>query len=58
MAAAAMTPVLQQAGLLQHVLDILGPGHHLFVSAVSHLWQDCYSKVAAVEIIDVHEING
>jgi hypothetical protein len=55
---AAVTPALQQRGILQHVLDILGPGHHLFASAVSHLWKDCYSKVAAIEIVGEHEINS
>jgi hypothetical protein len=31
---------LQQAGILQHVLDYVGPGHWCFVAEVSSLWRD------------------
>jgi hypothetical protein len=36
---------LRQAGVLQRVLDYVGPGHWLFVSAVSKLWKDLYERV-------------
>jgi hypothetical protein len=31
---------LQQAGILQHVLDYVGPGHWCFVAEVRSLWRD------------------
>jgi hypothetical protein len=44
---------LDNAGILLHVLDILGPGHHLFVSAVSKAWQDCYKRVASIQLAEL-----
>eukprot|EP00953_Heterococcus_sp_UTEX-ZZ885_P007149 4348-Heterococcus_DN1.PRE.2 len=41
---------LDNAGILLHVFDILGPGHHLFVSAVSKAWRDTYKKIASVQV--------
>eukprot|EP00953_Heterococcus_sp_UTEX-ZZ885_P018917 10573-Heterococcus_DN1.PRE.2 len=37
---------LQQAGVLQHVLAYVGPGHWCFVAEVSSLWRELYLKVA------------
>jgi hypothetical protein len=42
---------LENAGILLHVLDILGPGHHLFISAVSKAWRESYKRVAAVQML-------
>jgi hypothetical protein len=41
---------LEDAGILLHVLNILGPGHHLFISAVSKAWRETYKRVASVQI--------
>jgi hypothetical protein len=40
---------LRQAGILQQMLDYVGPGHWYFIAAVSKLWKDLYEKVAAEE---------
>jgi hypothetical protein len=37
---------LQQAGILQHVLAYVGPGHWCFVAEVSSLWRELYLKIA------------
>jgi hypothetical protein len=37
---------LHQTGILQHVLDYVGPGHWCFVSEVSSLWRDLYINLA------------
>jgi hypothetical protein len=39
---------LDDAGILLHVLNNLGPG--LFISAVSKAWRDSYVKVASVQM--------
>jgi hypothetical protein len=44
----SLTSPLDNAGILSHVLNILGPGQHLFISAVSKTWRDSYKKVASV----------
>jgi hypothetical protein len=41
---------LDTAGILLHMLNILGPGHHLFVSAVSKAWRDSYVKVPSAQM--------
>jgi hypothetical protein len=41
---------LEDAGTLSHVLTILGPGHHLFISAVSKAWRESYKRVASVQM--------
>jgi hypothetical protein len=41
---------LENAGILLHVLNILGPGQHLFISAVSKAWKDSYERVASVQM--------
>jgi hypothetical protein len=41
---------LEDAGILLHVLTILGPGHHLFISAVSKAWRDSYERVPSVMV--------
>jgi hypothetical protein len=38
---------LQQIGILQHVLDHVGPGHWCFVAEVCNLWRDLCIKVAS-----------
>jgi hypothetical protein len=40
---------LEQAGILQHVLDYVGPGHWCFVAEVSSLWGELYKRVASTE---------
>jgi Ankyrin repeats (3 copies) len=47
--ACAASP-LENAGILLHVLNILGPGHHLFVLAVSKAWRVIYERVDSVEV--------
>jgi Ankyrin repeats (many copies) len=44
---------LEHAGVLMHVLNILGPGHHLFISAVNKAWRDSYEMIAAVKMAGV-----
>jgi hypothetical protein len=46
------TSPLDDAGILLHILSILGPGHHLFISAVSRAWKECYESVASGEGAD------
>jgi hypothetical protein len=41
---------LQQAGILQHVLSFVGPGHWCFVAEVSSLWRDVYIRVEPTEM--------
>jgi hypothetical protein len=41
---------LEDAGILLHVLNSLGPGHHLFIISVSKAWRDVYEKVASVQM--------
>eukprot|EP00953_Heterococcus_sp_UTEX-ZZ885_P009807 5746-Heterococcus_DN1.PRE.2 len=48
----AATP-LDDAGILLHVLNILGPGQHLFISAVSKAWQESYERVESVQIAEL-----
>jgi hypothetical protein len=38
---------LQQAGILQRVLDYVGLGQCCFVAEVSSLWRDLYSRVTS-----------
>jgi hypothetical protein len=38
---------LRLAGILQHVLAHVGPGHWYFISTVSKLWKDLYERVAS-----------
>jgi hypothetical protein len=44
------TNPLQQVGVLQRVLDYVGPGHWCFVAEVSSLWRDLNRNVASREI--------
>jgi hypothetical protein len=46
--AASPTSSLEDAGILLHVLQILGPGQHLLISAVSKAWRDIYARVPEV----------
>jgi hypothetical protein len=45
-----VTSLLDDAGILLHMLNILGPGQHLFISAVSKAWRESYQRVASVQI--------
>jgi hypothetical protein len=40
---------LQQAGIIERVLDFVGPGHWCFVAEVSSLWRGLYARVADKE---------
>jgi hypothetical protein len=40
---------LEDAGILLHVLQTLGPGQHLLISAVSKAWKEQYKRVADVQ---------
>jgi hypothetical protein len=44
---------LEHPGILLHVLNILGPGHHLFISAVSKAWRESYERIASVLMVGV-----
>jgi hypothetical protein len=44
---------LEDVGVLLHVLSILGPGQHLFVSAVSKAWRESYEKVGNVKMANL-----
>jgi hypothetical protein len=41
---------LQQAVLVQRVLDYIGPGRWCFVAEVSSMWRECYARVASREM--------
>jgi hypothetical protein len=41
---------LDDAGILFNVLSTIGPGHHLFISAVSKAWRESYERVASVQV--------
>jgi hypothetical protein len=49
----AVSP-LENAGILLHVLNILGPGHHLFISAVSKACRETYKRVDNVQIARIN----
>jgi hypothetical protein len=49
--AASHTSPLKDAGILLHVLEILGPGKHLLISAVSKAWKEQYRRVCDVQKI-------
>jgi hypothetical protein len=40
---------LHQRGILQLVLDLVGPGEHAFLATVSKSFRACYQKVPAVK---------
>jgi hypothetical protein len=42
---------LEDVGILLHVLSILGPEHHLFISAVSKPWAESYERVDSVQML-------
>eukprot|EP00953_Heterococcus_sp_UTEX-ZZ885_P006839 4174-Heterococcus_DN1.PRE.1 len=44
---------LDNAGILLHMLSILGPGHHLFISAVSKTWRESYKRVDSVQAAEL-----
>jgi hypothetical protein len=44
--------VMNDCFLVQHILDFVGPGQHLYVSTVSKLVQQCYSNVQAIERLE------
>jgi hypothetical protein len=47
--------LLRQAGILQHVLGHVGPGHWRFVAEVSSLWREAYNGVASIELQVIDE---
>eukprot|EP00953_Heterococcus_sp_UTEX-ZZ885_P031703 16610-Heterococcus_DN1.PRE.7 len=46
---------LEDAGTLLNILSILGPGQHLFISAVSRAWRESYSRVGTVQMPGITE---
>eukprot|EP00953_Heterococcus_sp_UTEX-ZZ885_P026479 14293-Heterococcus_DN1.PRE.1 len=52
-AATSTACTLQDAGILLHVLNILGPGHHLFISAVSKAWRESCKRLANARAVDL-----
>eukprot|EP00953_Heterococcus_sp_UTEX-ZZ885_P002106 1644-Heterococcus_DN1.PRE.5 len=53
----AITSPLDDAGILLHILNTLGPGQHLFISAVSKAWKESYESVASVQIAGLHDFH-
>jgi hypothetical protein len=52
---------LLQAGILQEVLDDVGPGHWLFISMVNKLWEDLYGKAEGRQVFKItndHRVYG
>jgi hypothetical protein len=41
---------LEDAGILLQILNILGPGQHLFISAVSKAWRESYARVDSATV--------
>eukprot|EP00953_Heterococcus_sp_UTEX-ZZ885_P020046 11203-Heterococcus_DN1.PRE.2 len=50
-AVSGATSPLEDAGILLRVLNNLGPGHHLFISAVSRAWRESYAKVDSAQMV-------
>eukprot|EP00953_Heterococcus_sp_UTEX-ZZ885_P023241 12785-Heterococcus_DN1.PRE.1 len=48
-----VTSPLENTGILLHILSILGPGHHLYISAVNKAWRESYKRLASVQVADV-----
>eukprot|EP00953_Heterococcus_sp_UTEX-ZZ885_P002326 1769-Heterococcus_DN1.PRE.1 len=46
---------LMHKGILQLVLDLVGPGEHLFVALVSTLFKECNASVKASDGVELHE---
>jgi hypothetical protein len=46
---------LDDAGILRHVLNNLGPGHHLFISAVSKAWRETYERISSIQMAGFEE---
>jgi hypothetical protein len=49
-ATAMLNSPLDDPGILLQILNILGPGHHLLISAVSKAWRESYKMVDSVHI--------
>jgi hypothetical protein len=49
----AITFPLDDAGILLRVLNVLGPGQHLLISAVSKAWRESYARVDSAQIPDM-----
>jgi hypothetical protein len=49
--AAGVASPLEDASILLRVLNNLGPGHHLFSSAVSRAWRQSYAKVNSAQMV-------
>jgi hypothetical protein len=52
------TSPLDDAGILLHVLNILGPGQRLFISGVSKAWKKSYESVASVQMAGLHNFHS
>jgi hypothetical protein len=50
--------LLDNAGILLYVLSILGPGQHLFISAVSKGWRELYQRVPDVKMAEMPHYTG
>jgi hypothetical protein len=48
-AADSRNPLIE-AGVLQHVLSYVGPGHCIYVAPVSSMWRDLYAKVKSQQL--------
>jgi hypothetical protein len=49
---------LDDSGILLHVLNILGAGQHLFISAVCKAWKESYESVASVQMAGLHDFHS
>jgi hypothetical protein len=47
--AAACNGVLNNPVLVQNILDLVVPGQHLYIAAISSLFNQCYAQVRAAE---------
>jgi hypothetical protein len=47
---ASALSALNNEGILRHVLEYVGAGQHLFVSAVSKDWRACYAKLKLIKM--------
>jgi hypothetical protein len=42
---------LRNSGILNHILSFAGPGHWLFLGAVSSFWRDVYATLASIQVV-------
>jgi hypothetical protein len=53
-AVVSSAPPLKDPSILLHILSILGPGQHLFISAVSRAWRESYERVGSVQMAGIN----